>query len=97
MSASEYPTTDVEEIKQLLRTIIVAQELINDRLSTFNDRLSTHATGINSIGQNLDWLVQNTKGLFQLFSSPQFAAQMSEMLMGGMSNAGRPEDDSPGT
>jgi hypothetical protein len=80
VSQSEYPTTDAGEIKQLLGQVLDAQ-------SALNARLDGQAAGINSIGENLDWLVQNTKGLFQMFASPQFAAQMTNLLMSGMGGA----------
>jgi hypothetical protein len=88
VSQSDYPTTDAEEIKLGLKKLL-------DALDGLSQRLDGQAAGINHIGENLNWLVQNTQGLFQMFASPQFAAQMSNMLMGGMTSAGRPED--PGT
>lgn len=86
----EYPApTDADEIKQLLRQVLEAQ-------SAIMMRLDNQAIGINSIGENMQWLVQNVQGIFQMFASPQFMSQMSNMLMGGMGNGGR-QDDSTGT
>jgi hypothetical protein len=82
VSQSEYPTTDVEEIKKALEDIQAAQNAINDRLDRY-------AEAINGIGGNLNWLVQNTQGIFQMFASPQFISQMSNMIAGGMTNAGQ--------
>lgn len=90
MSGSDYPTTDAEEIKQLLRQALDAQ-------AALNMRLDGQAVGINNIGENLNWLVQNTQGLFQMFASPQFVSQMSNMMMGGMQNAGANAPDATGT
>jgi len=87
VSESEYPTSDVEEIKALLKQTILTQEMLNQRLDN-------QATGINSIGENLDWLVKNTQGIFQMFASPAFMSQMTNMLMGGMPNAGQQGSDS---
>lgn len=87
MSASEYPTDDVTEIKQLLRQTLEAQ-------TALNERLGNQAIGINAIGENLNWLVQNTQGIFQMFASPAFMSQMSNMLMGGISGNG-PQADGP--
>lgn len=86
MSASDYPTSDVDEIKQLLRQTLEAQ-------SALNERLDGQAVGINNIGENLDWLVKNTQGIFQMFASPAFMSQMTSMLMGGMPNAGQQGPD----
>lgn len=81
MSDTEYPTTDVDEIKQRLANIESVQAQIMQRLDG-------QATGINALGENLQWLVSNAQGLFQMFASPQFMSQMTNMLMGGIANAG---------
>jgi hypothetical protein len=84
MGVPEYPDTDVQYMKrELVR--------MNDAVEGLRDRLDKQAEGINAIGGNLQWLVQNTQGLFQMFASPQFVSQMSNMLMGGMPDAG-PQD-----
>jgi hypothetical protein len=82
VSQSEYPTTDVDEIKGMLKEI-------RDEQIALNGRLDRQAEGINGIGGNLNWLVQNTQGIFQMFASPQFISQMSNMIAGGMTNAGQ--------
>jgi hypothetical protein len=89
VSGSDYPTTDTEEIKQLLRQCLEAQ-------SALNERLDGQAVGINNIGENLNWLVTNTQGIFQMFASPAFMSQMSNMLMGGIGNAGQQGSDPNG-
>lgn len=76
----EYPTTDVEEIKSRLDRLETA-------LAATNDRLDGQATGINSIGENMMWLVNNVQGIFQMFASPQFMSQMTNLLMGQVNNA----------
>jgi hypothetical protein len=80
--APEYPTTDAEEIKNRLDVIVA-------RLDHMDIRLDGQATGINNIGENLQWLVQNVQGIFQMFASPQFMSQMSNMIAGGIGNAGQ--------
>jgi hypothetical protein len=92
VSASEYPTTDVDEIKALLAQCLDSQNALNARLEG-------QAAGINAIGQNLNWLVQNTQGIFQMFASPQFMSQMSNMLIGGISGNGQQQgsDSSSGS
>lgn len=71
----EYPTTDVEEIKSRLDKLETA-------LAATNDRLDNQAAGINSIGENMMWLVNNVQGIFQMFASPQFMSQMTNLLRG---------------
>jgi hypothetical protein len=81
VSDVQYPTTDVEEIKAGLARI--EQNQLESQ-----ERLDQHATAINAIGGNLQWLVDNAQGIFQMFASPQFMSQMTNMLMGGIANAG---------
>lgn len=73
----EYPTTDTDEIKARLDKIEAAQLALNARLDA-------QANGINSIGENMQWLVQNVQGIFQMFASPAFMSQMTNALMGGL-------------
>lgn len=90
MSQAEYPVeTDAAEIKRMLHDV-------NVRLDYVNERLDGHANGINAIGSNMQWMVDNVKGLFQMFASPQFMSQMSNMLMGGITNYGGQPADTPG-
>lgn len=64
--------------------ILAALDQLNDNMIGLNDRLDRQAQGINSIGENVQWLVSNTQGLFQMFSNPM----MIQQLMGGMTNGG---------
>ena len=80
--------TDAEEIKALLKQVLDAQADINTRLDVYRDAL-------NGVGENIVWLVTNTQGLFQMFASPQFMGQMTNLLTKqGLSNAG-PQADGP--
>lgn len=84
----EYPAmTDAEKIIQML-------ENLQHDFGQMQMRLDSQAQGINAIGGNLQWLVENVQGLFQMFASPQFMSQMSNMLVGGLGNAGR-QDSGP--
>lgn len=59
-----------------------AQQIIKE-LNRQNEKLGQLVDGYNAIGMNLQWLVDNTKGLFQMFQSPAFMSQMGAMLSGG--------------
>lgn len=85
MSTTEYPTTDVELIKERLTSI-------ENVLTGISARLDGHAVGINGIGENLQWLVQNTQGIFQMFANPAFMSQMANTMTGLMNNAGANPD-----
>jgi hypothetical protein len=83
----EYPVqTDPEAIKRLIQDAIL-------HIQNLEGRLDRHAEGINAIGENMNWLVQNVQGIFQMFASPQFMSQMTNMLS-GVSNAPGPSADS---
>lgn len=84
----EYPTTDTDEIKTRLAGIEEAQ-------TALNTRLDAQASGINAIGANMQWLVDNVQGIFQMFASPAFMSQMTNALMGGL-NGGQ-GNPGPGT
>jgi hypothetical protein len=49
--------------------------------------LAAQNTAINQLGANVQWIIDNVQGIFQMFSNPQFMAQLPQM-MGGMGNGG---------
>lgn len=89
MGIAESPVmTDADEIKAKLDCIA------NDQ-AQLQTRLDNQAQGINAIGANLQWLVDNVQGIFQMFASPQFAQQMMQMI-GGAANGGQDGPDATG-
>lgn len=58
-----------------------AQQILN-QLAAVNARLDGHAAAINGIGENIQWLVDNVKGIFQMFSNPMFMQQMMSSMSG---------------
>lgn len=42
--------------------------------------LKEHADALNFLGQNVQWIVDNVQGIFQMFNSPQFASMMPGIL-----------------
>lgn len=63
------------------------EELHSDyrELSTKFDKLvESH----NQVGENLQWLVANTQGIFQMFNNPQMMSQIMGQFMGGVSKVG---------
>jgi hypothetical protein len=70
VSLPEAPaTTDIERVLQ-------NQDLILAKLGELT-------LAVNGLGANQQWLIDNVKGIFQMFSNPQFMAQLPQM-MGGM-------------
>jgi hypothetical protein len=69
-----------------------AQQIL-DGQAEIMERLDRHADAINSVGANLEWIVENVKGIFQMFGNPAFMSQMGAMMaQGGVANVGRPEN-----
>lgn len=74
MSQPETPAiTDIDRL-------ILAQEATQEKL----DR---QTEAINSLGANVQWIIENVQGIFQMFSNPQFMANLPAM-MGGAANGG---------
>lgn len=67
--------------------ILYGIDEIYRKIQEISARQDTHAEAVNSLGQNMQWLVDNVQGIFQMFASPQFMSTMTNTLMGGMSNA----------
>lgn len=85
----EYPTDDAKEIKARL-------DLLGKQLAETNVRLDGQAAGINSIGENMMWLVNNVQGIFQMFASPAFMSQMTNLLMGQVNGGQNGPSDGSG-
>jgi len=52
-----------------------------------------HADAINGLGANVQWLVDNVQGIFQMFGSPQFSAMLPSILGSAASGLGNVPDD----
>jgi hypothetical protein len=58
---------------------------------------------LNGLGQNMQWMIDNVQGIFQMFGNPQFMSMLGPMVAGGLGgnsdagNSAGPEDgaDSP--
>jgi len=74
MSYAETPVpTDVDKI-------LAAIELQNQKIDQLTDAL-------NTVGANVQWAIDQGKGIFQMFSSPGFMANMGGIL-GGINHGG---------
>lgn len=74
MSAPETPVqTEAAQILELQRqTLTKLDELIQ---------------ALNGLGGNVQWIIDNVSGIFQMFANPNFMGQISGM-MGGMAGGG---------
>lgn len=77
--------SDAEEIKQGITLVL-------NKLDAMNERLDRLVEGFNSLGANQQWMVDNVKGIFTMFSNPAFMSQMTNTLMGSL-NGGQPESE----
>lgn len=75
MSQPETPAmTDIDRLIQ-------AQENTQEELRGVKEAL-------NGLGANVQWIIDNVQGIFQMFSNPQFMANLPQM-MGGAVNGGQ--------
>jgi hypothetical protein len=75
VSLPEAPAqTDIERV-------LANQQLILERLDRY-------AEALNGLGQNVQWMVENVQGIFQMFSNPAFLAQLPQMFQGGQPDGG---------
>ena len=52
------------------------------------NKLDKQTEAINAMGANIQWIVENVQGIFQMFSSPQMMAMLPQMMSGAMSTMG---------
>lgn len=72
---------ELHEISDDLQTLLVSQADLTARLA---ELIESH----NAVGENLQWLVANTQGIFQMFNNPQMMSQIMGQFMGGVSKVG---------
>lgn len=73
MSYPETPVpTDIERL-------ITAQEETQAKVQTLTE-------AVNGLGANVQWIIDNVQGIFQMFQNPQFLAQLPGMMAGGNPN-----------
>jgi hypothetical protein len=58
------------------QTVLSESQQIIQGIEQLDLRLDSHAMAINSIGENVQWLVDNVKGIFQMFSNPAVMSQV---------------------
>lgn len=67
----------------------------NTKLLAIQVRLDQLVASHNAVGENVQWLVANTQGVFQMLNSPDMIGQMMGMLGGGFSGGlpGQPKPE----
>lgn len=72
---------EIDELRSDVNTILNSQADLTANLAKLID---SH----NAVGENLQWLVANTQGIFQMFNNPQMMSQIMGQFMGGVSKVG---------
>lgn len=60
------------------------------RLDSIENKQAAQTDAINSLGANVQWIVDNVQGIFQMFNSPQFTSMLPGVMAGAAS--GIPEE-----
>lgn len=78
MSYADIPAdTDTERI-------LKAQAETQERLQALTD-------AVNALGANVQWIIEQAQGIFQMFGNPAFMAQLPGVLNGGVPSGGPAE------
>lgn len=72
MSQAEVPVmTDIERVEAKVDLLL--------------DKHDALIEAVNGLGTNMQWVIDNAKNVFQMFSNPQFMAQLPTMMGGNPS------------
>lgn len=84
-----------DSLTELRNEIATVRQEIADNSSATDDQYADLSAKIdrlieshNAVGENLQWLVANTQGIFQMFNNPQMMSQIMGQFMGGVSKVG---------
>lgn len=57
-------------------------QLLNEKVDAQGERQEKLIEAVNGLGTNVQWIIDNVQGIFQMFSNPQFLAQLPNMMGG---------------
>lgn len=72
-------------------------ERIVKALDVLGERQDAFAEAVNNLGSNVQWIVDNVQGIFQMFSSPAFMSMLPQMMAGMAAGDPTPVQDFTGT
>lgn len=55
-------------------------ERLEKKLDYLYERQNKLVEAINGLGTNVQWIIDNVQGIFQMFQSPQFMASLPAMM-----------------
>lgn len=67
-----------------------ARQIIAE-LKALQDKQQALTDAVNGLGANVQWIIDNVQGIFQMFSSPQFMSMIPNMMQGGIPDDGQSE------
>ena len=59
------------------------------KLDEHGDKLQALTDAVNGLGANVQWVIDNVQGIFQMFSNPQFMSMIPQIMQGGMPDGGQ--------
>lgn len=60
-------------------------------LEKHSEKVAALTDAVNGLGANVQWIIENVQGIFQMFASPQFMSMLPNMMQGGMPDDGQSE------
>lgn len=55
-------------------------ELLHKKFDYIYEQQQRLVSAVNGLGQNIQWIIDNAKGIFEMFQSPQFMAALPSMM-----------------
>lgn len=55
-------------------------ELLHKKIDYLYEQQQRLVSAVNGLGQNVQWIIDNAKGIFEMFQSPQFMAALPSMM-----------------
>ena len=67
-------------------TALTELQEMRQEMTIQSQRLMELTDAVNGMGANLQWIIENAQGIFQMFQSPAFRSMIP--MMGGMADGG---------
>jgi len=68
-------------------TALTELDEMRQEIEAQSQRIVQLTEAVNGMGENLQWIIENAKGIFEMFHSPAFRSMLP--MMGGMPGGGQ--------